>query len=101
MPLICCRRNSRHRSPMKPGEAPIAGSVAITAMLSNAQLPDDGKLQSTPTEPLLGPEASAALRNRLMGELNELESGDDAALWAHRGLPEKNKPSAVRMVLAG
>src|SRR6202035_34442 len=30
----------------------------------------DGKLQSNPTEPL-GPEASAALRDRLLGEINE------------------------------
>jgi hypothetical protein len=42
-------------------------------------------------EPALGPEASAELRNRLLGELNELASGDDAALWALRSLPEKNK----------
>jgi hypothetical protein len=40
---------------------------------------------------MLGPEASAALRDRLLGELNGLGSGDDAALWAHRHLPEKNK----------
>ena len=30
----------------------------------------NGKLQSIPTEPTLGPEASAALRDRLVGELN-------------------------------
>jgi hypothetical protein len=54
----------------------------------------DGKLQSNPTEPL-GPEASAALRDRLLGEINELASGDDAALWAHRSLPEKNKLTAA------
>jgi hypothetical protein len=42
-------------------------------------------------QPALGPEASAELRDRLLGELTELASGDDAALWAHRSLPEKNK----------
>ena len=31
----------------------------------------NGKLQSNPAEPALGPEASAALRDRLLGELNE------------------------------
>jgi hypothetical protein len=41
--------------------------------------------------PALSPEASAQLRDRLLGELHELASGDDAALWAHRSLPEKNK----------
>jgi hypothetical protein len=51
----------------------------------------DGKLQSNPTEPPLRPEASAALRDRLLGELNELASGDDATLWAYRSLADKNK----------
>jgi hypothetical protein len=49
------------------------------------------KAGSTAGEPALGPDASAELRDRLLGELNELASGDDAALWAHRSLPEKNK----------
>jgi hypothetical protein len=55
----------------------------------------DGKLQSNPDKPLLGPEASAALRDRLVGELNGLADGDEAALWAHRSLTEKNKLIAV------
>jgi len=55
----------------------------------------NGKLQSIPSEPTLGPEASAALRDRLLGEINELPSGDEAALWAHRSLVEKNKLTAV------
>jgi hypothetical protein len=49
------------------------------------------KVGPTAGEPALGPQASAELRDRLLGELNELASGDDAALWAHRSLPEKNK----------
>ena len=55
----------------------------------------NGKLQSIPREPTLGPEASAALRDRLLGELNDLACGDDAALWAHRSLVEKNKLTAA------
>ena len=55
----------------------------------------NGKLQSIPSEPTLGPEASAALRDRLRGEINELDSGDEAALWAHRSLVEKNKLTTV------
>jgi hypothetical protein len=51
----------------------------------------NGKLQSIASKPALGPEASAALRDRLLGEINELPSGDEAALWAHRSLVEKNK----------
>jgi hypothetical protein len=49
------------------------------------------KTRLAPVAPALGPEASAQLRDRLLGELNELASGDDAALWARRSLPEKNK----------
>ena len=49
------------------------------------------KTRLAPVAPALGPEASAQLRDRLLGELNELASGDEAALWAHRSLPEKNK----------
>lgn len=40
---------------------------------------------------MLGPEASAELRDRLLAELNNLSCGDDAALWAHQCLPEKNR----------
>jgi hypothetical protein len=40
---------------------------------------------------MLGPEASAQLRDRLIGELNILACGDDAAMWAHRSLPDKNR----------
>jgi hypothetical protein len=44
-----------------------------------------------PVAPALGPEASAKLRDRLLHELNELASGDEAALWAYRSLPAKNR----------
>ena len=40
---------------------------------------------------ILGTEESARLRDRLVAELGDLISGDDAALWAHRSLVEKNK----------
>jgi hypothetical protein len=49
------------------------------------------KVSLVPGQPALGLEASAQLRDRLLGELNELASGDETALWAHRSLPEKNK----------
>ena len=49
------------------------------------------KTGSNSNLPLLGFEASAELRDRLIAELNDLGSGDDAAIWAHRRLVEKNK----------
>jgi len=41
--------------------------------------------------PTLDPEASAALCDRLVIQLEALSSDDDAAVWAHRSLPEKNR----------
>jgi hypothetical protein len=49
------------------------------------------QVHSNAAAPTLGAEASAQLRDRLVAELNELGSGDDAATWAHRRLVEKNK----------
>ena len=39
---------------------------------------------------VLAAEASAALRDRLLTELEVIQSTDDAATWAHRSLPAKN-----------
>jgi hypothetical protein len=52
---------------------------------------DDAK----PAKPILGPEGSAELRDRLLAELSGLASGDEAAIWAHRSLGEKNKLTAL------
>ncbi len=40
-------------------------------------------------------EASARLREQMLSELNAIGSGDEAAKWAKRRLPEKNKLNAV------
>jgi ERF superfamily len=41
-------------------------------------------------KPILGTEASAQLRDRLIAEVHELGSSDDAAIWAHKIFAEKN-----------
>jgi hypothetical protein len=41
-------------------------------------------------KPLLGATASAQLRDRLIAEVRELGSSEDAAIWAHKILAEKN-----------
>ena len=48
------------------------------------------KTASKPPKPILGPEASAALRDRLMTELEAVGSSDDATSWARRILSGKN-----------
>ena len=44
---------------------------------------------------ILATEASAQLRNRLLTEVHELGSSDDAATWAHGNLADKNKLNAA------
>ena len=39
---------------------------------------------------ILGVAPSAALRDQLVGQLKDIASGDDAALWAHQILSDKN-----------
>jgi hypothetical protein len=53
-----------------------------------------GSKPQLPIEPMLGPEASSELRDRLGTELSEVASSDDAALWAKRRLGEKNRLTA-------
>jgi hypothetical protein len=43
-----------------------------------------------PPKPALTPEPSAKLRDRLIDELDGLQSADDAAGWVQRRLPDKN-----------
>jgi hypothetical protein len=59
------------------------------------QKPAQREDRSRSTKPTLAPEASAELRDRLIAEVNELGSGDDAAMWAHRCLGEKNNLTAA------
>ena len=43
------------------------------------------------TKEIIGTEASAERRDRLIAEIGGLSSSDDAAVWAHRCLVEKSK----------
>jgi hypothetical protein len=52
------------------------------------------KAGSTPSRPMLEPEASAALRRRLTSELGDISSADQAATWAHRVIGAKNTLTA-------
>jgi hypothetical protein len=55
----------------------------------------DGKSRTNSVRPILGADASAQLRDRLLAELNDLGSADDAAMWAHRSLRAKNGLTAA------
>jgi hypothetical protein len=75
----------------KPREPRGGGNSRLNGEPRHTPQGRDSKLRSNPTEPPLGSEASAALRDQLLGEIKELAGGDGAALWAHRSLAEKNK----------
>jgi hypothetical protein len=49
------------------------------------------RIASRHAEPTLEPKASAVLRDRLLTELSNLSSGEEAAIWAQRRMSEKNK----------
>jgi ERF superfamily len=87
-----------------PGPEAPQGNGTLNGGQLHAPYPAPGrstaKVRSVPREPALDLAASADLRDRLLGELHELASGDDAALWAHRSLLEKNRliaPDAHRV----
>jgi hypothetical protein len=84
-----------------PGKGPEHAKATGTGKLNGGH---DGSVHRStarrdargrPPKEILGPEASAELRDRLIAELGNLVSSDDAGLWAHRSLPEKNKLSAT------
>jgi hypothetical protein len=51
----------------------------------------DSKAHSNSATPTLDAEASAELRDRLLAELTDVDSRDEAATWAHKQLSEKSK----------
>jgi hypothetical protein len=56
---------------------------------------DRGKPPVHSATPILAPEQSAVLRERLVAQLAAINSTDDAAAWAHRNLPAKNTLTAA------
>ncbi len=55
----------------------------------------DRRIRFNSTNPILGTEASAELRDRLLAELANFGSSDEAAIWAHRNLRAKNDLTAA------
>ena len=66
-----------------------SGNSQLNAQRSAPQ--HHAKIHSVSLKAVLGAAESAALRERLLAELNEIGAADDMALWAKRCLPEKNK----------
>jgi hypothetical protein len=73
------------------GTEPSPGIPAPENPNQNSRIIRNGSIHR-PRQPkaILEIEPSATLRDQLIAEINELEDGDDLALWAHRRLPAKN-----------
>jgi ERF superfamily len=56
--------------------------------------PGDGGNSASSAKPVLPPDQSATLRERLVAELSAINAADDAASWARRNLPVKNSLTA-------
>ena len=49
------------------------------------------RAEASASKPMLSPEQSMEFRDRLLTELKDLQNDEEAALWAHRCLTEKNR----------
>jgi ERF superfamily len=67
------------------------GHAAAVKRLSR----DGGKPPVHSAPPVLAPEQSSILRERLVAQLAAINLTDDAAAWAHRNLPAKNTLTAA------
>jgi ERF superfamily len=63
---------------------------AFAAGLPTSADAQSKKAVARPAKPILAADQSAVLRDRLVAELDALQSADEAASWAHRSLPAKN-----------
>ena len=87
--------------PTHPKTAGASQAKAVVAARAAPQPPlDEGtearagsarkETPAHPARPTLGPEQSAALRERLIADLSQIQSLDEAADWVHKNLPAKN-----------
>jgi ERF superfamily protein len=64
-------------------------SMKVQLNSGQSHIPRGRGVKSVP-RPILGAAPSAALRDRLVGQLKDIVSDEDAALWAHKILSDKN-----------
>jgi ERF superfamily len=78
----------------KPGFAPTSRKSRANGGQSRSSQQFSGKASakatSRPRRQILNNEASAALRDQLTAQLQDLKSSDEAARWAHRVISTKN-----------
>jgi len=96
-PISVLRRRPRQRE--RRGHA--SAAPVSTAMTDDLRLPSrshgNGRLRRAEralSTPVLSTDESAVLRDRLLGEIAGLESGESATNWAQGALAAKNRLSA-------
>jgi ERF superfamily len=88
-------------------DAPDLGQAQVNPPRADYQIQSDGdgglangphrhgaKFPAASARPVLTPEQSAILRERLLEKLAAIGSANEAAAWAHRNLPAKNSLTA-------
>ena len=85
------------KAPMPPASAAAKPAPNGHGRPNGGQSPSRGgpKVVSNLAKPILGAEASATLRDRLVEEIKAISSPEDAAIWAHRILGAKNSLTEV------
>ena len=81
------------QSPAPDGRSP-NGHAFVAGLPASAGAPRRSP-PARPAKPVLEADQSAALRDRLVAEVDALQSADEAAGWAHRSLPAKNTLTAA------
>ncbi|MGO9681123.1 MAG: ERF family protein [Beijerinckiaceae bacterium] len=81
-------------------EKPVTSSNKIAGMngghgAGTASIRRKGRANTITTKPLLEPDGSAALRDRLLTDVDHLSSADAAATWAQRIMAAKNSLAAA------
>src|SRR6267154_575403 len=78
----------------EPGPASDTPDDANPSAPTNRKPPNSSVHKPRQPKPVLAAEASAALRDQLIAEIQRRNDGEELALWAHRRLPAKNTLTA-------
>jgi hypothetical protein len=93
-PDLCAAPKAGADQPPAPDGRASNGHAFAASLLAPASA-RRGTPPARAAKPLLAPDQSADLRDRLVAELDALQSGDEAASWAQRSLPAKNTLTAA------
>ena len=94
-PIFYRQRRRKQKQTIQQEIKKAASMAAEESLLNGFQADVRRKRSQALLSLILAPEASAALRDQLTAELNDLNSAEEAANWAHRVLSAKNSLTAA------